>query len=133
MNSAIQRLNNRGQKECHGNQDSCSFEWGWGGAVVLILVFILQNFSYLWWRWLKNMNFEEFKEGLKDYGLDMSDEVWTAISYYTFIAFWCKNNSADTVKKIRVKMFFRKWSKQNPLGNWIILTFSGQKPFIRIF
>ena len=33
------------------------------------------------------MNFEEFKEGLKDYGLDMSDEVWTAISYYTFIAF----------------------------------------------
>ena len=79
------------------------------------------------------MNFEEFKEGLKDYGLDMSDEVWTAISYYTFIAFWCKNDSADTVKKIRVKMFFRKWSKQNPLGNWIILTFSGQKPFIRIF
>ena len=35
----------------------------------------------------KNMNFEEFKKGLKDYGLDLSDEVWTAISYYTFIAF----------------------------------------------
>ena len=35
----------------------------------------------------KNMNFEEFKQGLKDYGLDLSNEVWTAISFYTFIAF----------------------------------------------
>ena len=55
---------------------------------MLILVCILQNFSYLYDDdGSKNMNFEEFKEGLKDYGLDLSNEVWTAISYYTFIAF----------------------------------------------
>ena len=57
------------------------------------------------------MNFEEFKEGLKDYGLDLSDEVWTTTSYYTFIAFWCKNNSADTVKKILVKIVLSQMIK----------------------
>ena len=32
----------------------------------------------------KNMNYEEFKEGLKDYGLDLSDEVWTAVSLHFY-------------------------------------------------
>ena len=54
-----------------------------GGAVVLILVCILQNFRIYDDDGSKNMNFEDFKEGLKDYGLDLSNEVWTAISYYT--------------------------------------------------
>ena len=55
------------------------------GAVVLILV--CRTFRIYDDDGSKNMNFEEFKEGLKDYGLDLSNEVWTAISYYTFIAF----------------------------------------------
>ena len=75
------------------------------------------------------MNLEEFKEGLKDYGLDLSDEVWTAISYYTLIAFLCKNNSADTVKKILVKNVLLQMIKTESIRKLNNFNFQWTKTF----
>ena len=74
------------------------------------------------------MNFEEFKKGLKDYGLDLSDEVWTAISYYTFIAFWCKNNSQIQLKN-RLKNVLSQMIKTESIRKLNNFNFQWTKTF----
>ena len=65
--------------------------------------------------------------------MDLTCQMRCGLQYHTtlLLPFDAKSNSADTVKKILVKMFFRKWLRRYPLGNWMILTFSGQKPFLQ--
>ena len=97
VNSAIQLLNNRGQKECHGNQDSCSFEWGC--SLVNPSLHFAELFVSMMTMAQRTWTLRSLKKVLKI--MDLICQMRYGLRYHITLSlpFDAKSNSADTVQK----------------------------------
>ena len=97
VDSAIQRFNNWAQKECHGNQDSCSFEW-WcsrvnsGSHFAELFVSMMTMVQRTW-------TLKSLKKVLKI--MDLICQMRCGLRYHItlLLPFDVKSNSVDKVKK----------------------------------